>query len=174
MTKSETHNIMSYSTYITKIFLVGEKASVVQMLNTAIKNTGIGDVVTPEDGVGTINGKFHYKDEDGYEKWHRFLIHDFLDMECIDNDAMKQRRKAFEEECEKEDTPNVNYDYAVVVKNVIDNGDEYEVELSLGEDEYEGLCDWADWTDLTEVYGVKIYADLFDDGTDPEFCGTTI
>ena len=165
---------MSYSTYITKIFLVGEKASVIQMLNTAIKNTGIGDVVTPEDGVGTINGKFHYKDEDGYEKWHRFLIHDFLDMECIDNDAMKQRRKAFEEECEKEDTPNVNYDYAVVVKNVIDNGDEYEVELSLGEDEYEGLCDWANWTDLTEVYGVKIYADLFDDGTDPEFCGTTI
>ena len=82
---------MSYSTYITKIFLVGEKASVIQMLNTAIKNTEIGDVVTPEDGVGTINGKFHYKDEDGYEKWHRFLIHDFLDMECIDNDAMKVR-----------------------------------------------------------------------------------
>lgn len=59
---------MSYSTYLTKISIVGEKASVIQMLNTAIKNTGIGDVVTPEDGVGTINGKFHYKDEDGYEK----------------------------------------------------------------------------------------------------------
>ena len=82
---------MSYSTYITKIFLVGEKASVNQMLNTAIRNVGNGNLITPEESIEAINTRFQLKDDIGYEKWLRFLIHDFLDMECIENDAMKVR-----------------------------------------------------------------------------------
>lgn len=160
--------------YYTKVSLTGAKTSVIQMLNTAIRNVEGGNIITPEDGIEDIIAKFHFKDENGYEKWLRFLIHDFLDMECIDNDAMKQRQKTFQDWCKKENIDDNSYDYAVVVVNILDKGDEYEVELSLGEDEYEHLWDWAGWADLTEVYGVKIYVDVYDCGTVEEFYRTTI
>ena len=164
---------MSY-TYLTKASLTGSKESVIRMLNAAIKNVGDGKVITPEDSIETINAKFHFNDEDGYETWLRLLFHDFLDMESIDNDAIKQRQKDFTDWCEKENIDDNNYDYAVVVRNILDKGNEFEVELSLGEDEYNYLQDWAGWTDLAKVYGVKIYVDVYDYDTVPEFCRTTI
>ena len=36
---------MSYSSYLTKVSLTGSKASVVKMLNAAIKNVGNGDTI---------------------------------------------------------------------------------------------------------------------------------
>ena len=98
------------------------------------------------------------------------LFHDFLDMDCMNDPVMKQRREAFHEEFGDDNS----YEYAVVVKDIIDKGDDYEIVLSLGEDELEGIQDWAGWADLTEVYGVTIYADLYDFGSKPGYCGTTI
>lgn len=98
------------------------------------------------------------------------LFHDFLDMDSMNDPVMKQRREAFHEEFGDDNS----YEYAVVVKDIIDKGDDYEIVLSLGEDELEGIQDWAGWADLTEVYGVTIYADLYDFGTKPGYCGTTI
>lgn len=165
---------MSYSSYLTKVSLTGSKASVVKMLNAAIKNVGKGDAILPEDSIEALNARFHFSDEKGYENRLRFHIHDFLTKESIDSDAMKlNRQDAFNDWCKEEGVVN-NADIAVVVNNVIDKGDDYEVELSLGEEEYEKLFDWAGWADLTEVYGVTIYADLYDFGTYPGYCGTTI
>lgn len=62
-----------------------------------------------------------------------------------------------------------SYEHAVVVKDIIDKGDDYELELCLGEDDLEGIQNWAGWADLTEVYGVTIYADFYDYGTYPGF-----
>ena len=161
---------MSYSSYLTKVSLTGTKASVIQMLNAAIKNVGNGDTIMPEDSVESIKAKFILADEEGHESRLRMLFHDFLDMESIDDPVMKQMRGAFHEEF----GDNNSYEYAVVVKDIIDKGDDYELELSLGEDEFEGIQDWAGWADLTEVYGVTIYADLYDFGTYPGFLGTAI
>ena len=161
---------MSYSSYLTKVSLTGTKASVIQMLNTAIKNVGNGDTVMPEECIESIKAKFILTDEEGHEGWLRMLLHDFLDTGSIDDPVMKQRMDAFHEEYGNDNS----YEYAVVVKDIIDRGDDYELELSLGEDEFEGIMDWAGWADLTEVYGVTIYADLYDFGTYPGFLGTTI
>lgn len=161
---------MSYSSYLTKASLSGDKATVIQMLNTAIKNVGNGETVTPDGCLEAIKAKFILTDEEGHEGWLRMLFHDFLDMESIADPVMKQRRDAFQEEF----GDNNSHEYAVVVKDIIDKGDDYELELSLGEDEFEGVLDWAGWADLTEVYGVTIYADLYDFGTYPGFLGTTI
>ena len=161
---------MSYSTYLTKVSITGPKASVIQMLNAAIKNVGNGDTIMPEDSVESIKAKFILTDEEGNERRLRMLFHDFLDMESIDDPVMKQRRDAFHEEFGDDNS----YEYAVVVKDIIDKGDDYEIELSLGEDDLEGIMDWAGWADLTEVYGVTIYADFYDYGTYPGFLGTTV
>lgn len=161
---------MSYSSYLTKVSLTGNKASVIQMLNTAIKNVGNGDAITLEDSLEAIKAKFILTDEEGHESRLRMLFHDFLDMESINDPVMKQRMDAFQEEFGKDNS----YEYAVVVKDIIDKGDDYELELSLGEDELEGIQDWAGWADLTEVYGVTIYADFYDYGTYPGFLGTTV
>jgi len=161
---------MSYSSYLTKVSLTGAKSSVNQMLNAAIKNVGNGDTIMPEDSVESIKAKFVLTDEEGHESWLRMLFHDFLDMDSINDPVMKQRRDAFREEFGDDN----NHEYAVVVKDIIDKGDDYEIELSLGEDELEGIQDWAGWADLTEVYGVTIYADFYDYGTYPGFLGTTV
>ena len=151
---------MSYSSYLTKVSLTGSKASVVKMLNAAIKNVGNGDTIMPEDSVESIKAKFVLTDEEWHESRLRMLFHDFLDMDSMND---------------HEEFGNDNsYEYAVVVKDIIDKGDDYEIVLSLGEDELEGIQDWAGWADLTEVYGVTIYADLYDFGTKPGYCGTTI
>ena len=161
---------MSYSSYLTKVSLTGSKASVVKMLNAAIKNVGNGDTIMPEDSVESIKAKFVLTDEEWHESRLRMLFHDFLDMDSMNDPVMKLRREAFHEEFGNDNS----YGYAVVVKDIIDKGDDYEIVLSLGEDELEGIQDWAGWADLTEVYGVTIYADLYDFGTKPGYCGTTI
>lgn len=161
---------MSYSSYLTKVSLTGSKASVVKMLNAAIKNVGNGDTIMPEDSVESIKAKFVLTDEEWHESRLRMLFHDFLDMDSMNDPVMKQRMEAFHEEFGDDNS----YEYAVVVKDIIDKGDDYEIVLSLGEDELEGIQDWAGWADLTEVYGVTIYADLYDFGTKPGYCGTTI
>lgn len=161
---------MSYSSYLTKVSLTGSKASVVKMLNAAIKNVGNGDTIMPEDSVESIKAKFVLTDEEWHESRLRMLFHDFLDMDSMNDPVMKQRRESFHEEFGNDNS----YEYAVVVKDIIDKGDDYEIVLSLGEDELEGIQDWAGWADLTEVYGVTIYADLYDFGTKPGYCGTTI
>ena len=161
---------MSYSSYLTKVSLTGSKASVVKMLNAAIKNVGNGDTIMPEDSVESIKAKFVLTDEEWHESRLRMLFHDFLDMDSMNDPVMKQRRESFHEEFGNDNS----YGYAVVVKDIIDKGDDYEIVLSLGEDELEGIQDWAGWADLTEVYGVTIYADLYDFGTKPGYCGTTI
>lgn len=153
--------------YYTKVSLAGAKASVIQMLNAAIKNVGNGETIMPEDSVESIKSKFILTDEEGYKSWLRMLFHDFLDMECIADPVMKQRRDAFHEEFGNDSS----YEYAVVVKDIIDKSDDYELELSLGEDELGGIMDWAGWADLTEVYGVTIFADFYDYET---FFGTTV
>lgn len=159
---------MSYSEYLTKVSLIGAKASVLKMLNTAIKNVGGGKALTAEDSIETIVDRFFNKDDKSARL--RFLIHDFLDMESIDDTVMKQRRDDFREEFGE----NNSYEYSVVILNVTDKGDEYEVELRLAEDEYDFMHDWAGWADLTEVYGVKIYEDLYDYGFYPGYTRTTI
>lgn len=161
---------MSYSSYLTKVSLTGSKASVVKMLNAAIKNVGNGDTIMPEDSVESIKAKFVLTDEEWHESRLRMLFHDFLDMDSMNDPVMKQRRESFHEEFGNDNS----YEYAVVVKDIIDKGDDYEIVLSLGEDELEGIQDWAGWADLTEVYGVTIYADLYDFGSKPGYCGTTI
>ena len=161
---------MSYSSYLTKVSLTGSKASVVKMLNAAIKNVGNGDTIMLEDSVESIKAKFVLTDEEWHESRLRMLFHDFLDMDSMNDPVMKQRRESFHEEFGNDNS----YGYAVVVKDIIDKGDDYEIVLSLGEDELEGIQDWAGWADLTEVYGVTIYADLYDFGTKPGYCGTTI
>ena len=161
---------MSYSSYLTKVSLTGRKASVVKMLNAAIKNVGNGDTIMPEDSVESIKAKFVLTDEEWHESRLRMLFHDFLDMDSMNDPVMKQRSESFHEEFGNDNS----YEYAVVVKDIIDKGDDYEIVLSLGEDELEGIQDWAGWADLTEVYGVTIYADLYDFGTKPGYCGTTI
>jgi len=161
---------MSYSAYLTKVSLMGNKASVIQMLNAAIKNVGNGDAITPEDGVEAIKARFILTDDDGHKSWLRMLFHDFLDIDSINDPVMKQRRDAFQEESGTDNS----YEYAVVFDNIIDKGDDYEVKLILGEEEYEYLLDWAGWADLTEVYGVTIYVDLYDFGSFPGYCCTTI
>ena len=161
---------MSYSSYLTKVSLTGSKASVVKMLNAAIKNVGNGDTIMPEDSVESIKAKFVLTDEEWHESRLRMLFHDFLDMDSMNDPVMKQRMEAFHEEFGDDNS----YEYAVVVKDIIDKGDDYEIVLSLGEDELEGIQDWAGWADLTEVYGITIYADLYDFGTKPGYCGTTI
>ena len=161
---------MSYSSYLTKVSLTGSKASVVKMLNAAIKNVGNGDTIMPEDSVESIKAKFVLTDEEWHESRLRMLFHDFLDMDSMNDPVMKQRRESFHEEFGNDNS----YGYAVVVKDIIDKGDDYEIVLSLGEDELEGIQDWAGWADLTEVYGVTIYADLYDFGSKPGYCGTTI
>lgn len=158
---------MSYSSYLTKVSLMGNKASVIQMLNAAIKNVGNGESITLEDSIETIKAKFILTDEEGHESRLRMLFHDFLDMESIDDPVMKQRRDAFHEEFGDDNS----YEYAVVVKDIVDKDDDYELELWIGEDELEGILDWAGWADLTEVYGVTIYADFYDYET---FLGTTV
>lgn len=165
---------MSYSAYLTKVSLRGSKAFVVQMLNAAIKNVRNGDVITQEDNIETIKAKFHFIDGNGYENWLRFLIHDFLTKESIESDASSSNGGKFFFDWCKEGGIADNDDIAVVVNNIIEKGDDYEVELSLGEEEYEYLNDWAGWADLSEVYGVKIYVDLYDYGSCPGYCGTTI
>ena len=164
--------------YLTKASLTGSKASVIRMLNAAIKNVGDGKVITPEDSIETINARFHFNDEDGHETWLHLLFHDFLDMESIDNDAIKQRQRDFTDWCEKEGIAYNNYDYHIIVKYIIDKGDEYEVELRLGDEvvdeEYNYLQDWAEWADLAKVYGAKIYVDVYHYDTVPEFYGTKI
>ena len=124
----------------------------------------------PEDSVESIKAKFVLTDEEWHQSRLRMLFHDFLDMDSMNDPLMKQRREAFHEEFGDDNS----YEYAVVVKDIIDKGDDYEIVLSLGEDELEGIQDWAGWADLTEVYGVTIYADLYDFGTKPGYCGTTI
>lgn len=124
----------------------------------------------PEDSVESIKAKFVLTDEEWHESRLRMLFHDFLDMDSMNDPVMKQRMEAFHEEFGDDNS----YEYAVVVKDIIDKGDDYEIVLSLGEDELEGIQDWAGWADLTEVYGITIYADLYDFGTKPGYCGTTI
>lgn len=84
---------MSYSEYLTKVSLTGAKASVRKMLNTAIKNVDGGNALTVDDSLETIVDRFFNKDDKSARL--RFLIHDFLDVESIDDPVMKQRRDAF-------------------------------------------------------------------------------
>ena len=74
---------MSYSSYLTKVSLTGSKASVVKMLNAAIKNVGNGDTIMPEDSVESIKAKFVLTDEEWHESRLRMLFHDFLDMDSM-------------------------------------------------------------------------------------------
>lgn len=161
---------MSYSAYLTKVSITGTKSAVIRMLNAAIQNAGDGIAITTEDSIEAINAKFYFKDDNGYEKWLRLYIHSFLDMDSIGSAEMKQRQKAFMDEWA---APSDN-DVAIIVKAVKDMGDKYEVELHLGEEEYEYLRDWATWADLAETYGVRIFVDVYDYGTHPGFLGTTI
>lgn len=161
-----------YLTTETKVSIIGAKASVIRMLNTAIKNVGKGKCIDPKESLETNNNRFHFKDETGRERWSPFLIHDFLDMESIDNLAMKQRQKEFLDKCKDDCVPDG--DSAVVVLNIIDRGADYEVELYIWEDSNNYYYDWATWADLAEVYSVKICEDYYEYMSCSHFYGTRI
>lgn len=183
---------MSYYHDIFTITVQGAKASIIRMLNAAIRNMEAGEVISENDDIETVCRKSNLC----------VSYIDLLDEEGLNDSIVQAKKQDFDKMVEyyqnvrdgkvsfgpEEDEEAAMYKaYEVLdemtdgrfngINGVSDLGSEMlvQIEYYLGE-EVPPYPDWVDWTDICRIYDVKIVVDDMEyrNGGFNDFCGATI
>lgn len=183
---------MSFYHDIFTITVQGAKASIIRMLNAAIRNMGSGEVISENDDIETVCRKSNLC----------VSYIDFIDEEGLNDRIVQGKKQDFDKMVEyyqnvrdgkvsfgpEEDEEAAMYKADEVLDEMTDGrfngiigvsdlGSEMLVQIEhyLGE-EVPPYPDWIDWADICRIYDVQIVVDDMEyrNGGFNDFCGATI
>lgn len=147
--------IYTMDQYITRIALTGKRDNIIRVLNAAIRNVGIGELIAESDDPKTISSKL----TDAEGKGIGIGISDLLAPEFLKDELLVQKKTQFEQDCEDEMYDEAITGRAIEFVKVEASGDDYTAKFSLYEFEDSYYADYADWDDIARLYKCRIFLD---------------
>lgn len=155
------------SYYVTQAFVEGPKEAIARMLNTILRNVGVGRVITDKDDVASANLKLKNPKSELPLGLRR---PDFFDDELISEAGLQQKRDSFL----AENAEFITTDEYVNLVEMTEKDGNWVVKFTEGDCECDPIIDWPDWEDIARAYGFKIIVDLYDSACRPDFCNSLV
>jgi len=156
---------MSVESDMFYISVIGLKANVTRMLNEAIRQEGVGDIIVDGDDIETVNRKLIGKDG---KPGLMVTFAELFDEKSLEDDVqLKEKWKAAVERQKQQEASGESSDYEYesrleLFKVEENDSGSYEVKFSDYMDEAMSYCeciDWAGWEDIARVYKCRIFLD---------------
>lgn len=94
-------------------------------------------------------------------------LSDLLDEECWKDSLVLEKQRAFKADQEDDDNEKM-----INLVKVSEKGADSTICFQLSEESY--YCEWLSWEDISRLYGVRIFEDVYDAGAFEQYQNTTV